>query len=277
MSAAVALRPADSGHKIRSRGASFVATKTITVRNEYGKDEELLAGQTFVHDARHFLVATYPHLFQRVGIRAAARQAAPPRRGHRPAQAPARPKTPKWKPLVRVDARAAPSTVRITRTAYLAITDQAFGQRGEIETGGPLFGIPAKDATPKIRRAGMPGPNARSSRSSMRPDLEHTRREAAELERDGRLDRWVGSWHTHPSENGQPSDTDLEFFAWDCRELHHMGRSMDNYIALIVAPKWRQDDRGCYLDWTRPTLNAWRMYAVADDQFICTPAKVERC
>lgn len=72
----------------------------------------------------------------------------------------------------------------------------------------------------------------------MQVDCDHVRREAIELERRDGIDRWIGSWHTHPSSpnHGQPSKRDLQFFAWDCRELHHMGRDMDNYIGLILTP-----------------------------------------
>jgi proteasome lid subunit RPN8/RPN11 len=237
MSGAIALRPAGSGHEIRGRdGVSFVAIKTATIRNEYGTEETVTAGVTHVHDGRHFLVTKYPHLFAREGARTRARAAPRRRTATSPPSTTAPRSAPQWKPLVRLDTRAAPTvTVAITRRAYLEMTDQAFGQRGEVETGGALFGIPAKDGAPKIRRAGSPGPKARASRSSMRPDLEHTRREAGELERNGGLDRWVGSWHTHPSADGLPSDNDVCFFAWDCRELHHMGRSMDNLGAEVAA------------------------------------------
>jgi hypothetical protein len=121
-------------------------------------------------------------------------------------------------------------------------------------------------------------PKARATEFSVHVDCEHVRREAAELERRDAIDRWVGSWHTHPSGDGQPSDSDLRFFAWDCRELHHMGRDMDHYIALIVTPNLRADwGRSAYLSWAKPTVHAWHMQAVADDQFICTRAQVVRC
>jgi hypothetical protein len=42
---------------------SFVATKTITVRGEDGQLDELVAGQSFVHDSGHFLIRTYPDLW----------------------------------------------------------------------------------------------------------------------------------------------------------------------------------------------------------------------
>jgi integrative and conjugative element protein (TIGR02256 family) len=263
--------------RIEVRGAMMAATRTTTVTGEDGKPEQLTAGVSRVA-AGHWLTTRYPELFVPEPPRGKRRTAQRPRCSPRSAQAPA-PKRPTWRPLVRLDTRTTPTvTVPLTRRAYLDITDQAFGQRGQVETGGALFGIPAKDGAPKIRRAGSPGPNARASRSSMHPDLEHTRREALEAERDGRLDRWIGSWHTHPSADGLPSDSDLRFFAWDLRELHHVGRGQGDYIGLIVTPKWKSDyARGCHLSWVKPTLNAWRMYAVAEDQFICTRAELVRC
>jgi hypothetical protein len=57
-----------------------------------------------------------------------------------------------------------------------------------------------------------------------------------------------------------------------------MGRGQGDYIALIVTPNWESDyTRGCHLNWTRPTLNAWHMRGVSEDQFICTRAEVVRC
>jgi proteasome lid subunit RPN8/RPN11 len=277
MSGTITLPTAHSQRlEVRSEGRSLVATRTITVKGEDGRPEQLVAGQTFVHDPRHWLVKTYPHLFAPASDRTRADKAT----SRRTATASPVRKPPNWKPLVRLSTSTAPTvTVEIRRDAYLSMTNQAFTQRGTVETGGPLFGIPAsRDAPPKIRRAGEPGPKARASGRSYHPDLEHTRREAIDLERNGGIDRWIGSWHTHPSTDGQPSDGDLQFFAWDCRELHHIGRSMDNYIALILTPNWESDyARGCHLSWVKPTLNAWHMQAVSDDQFICTPAKVERC
>jgi hypothetical protein len=46
--------------------ASFVATETIVVRGEHGEPEPLVAGQTWIHDSRHFLVRQYPDLFEPV-------------------------------------------------------------------------------------------------------------------------------------------------------------------------------------------------------------------
>lgn len=280
MSGVIEMRPAVGTRlEVRSSDVSFVAIKTITVRNEDGNDELLEAGVTFVHDARHFLVTEYPHLFARVGAATGAKRTAAPHRAAPAIRLP-EPKRPVWKPLVRITPDAPASfTVHIADRTYVDMGTQAFGQRGTLETGGPLFGIPSNGDTLKVRRAGEPGPKARASEGTYLPDLAHARRQAIDLQRRDAIDRWVGSWHTHPSGDGQPSRPDLRFFAWDCREWHHMGRSIDNYVALILTPNWAQDRSTfeTYLSWAKPTFNAWHMQAVSDDQFICTSAKVERC
>jgi proteasome lid subunit RPN8/RPN11 len=84
--------------------------------------------------------------------------------------------------------------------------------------------------------------------------------------------RQTGSWHTHPSAAGQPSKTDLEFFAADCREL-----GVSDYIALIATPS--RDDNPATgqsrLTWVRPTFHAWHVRRLSDDQFICQRATIE--
>lgn len=267
--------------RVEQRGAMLAATKTTTVKGEDGKDETLIAGVSRVA-AGHWLTTRYPELFVPEPPRGKRRTSARPRRQARTrAAAPKRTPAAEWKPLVRLDTRTAPTfTVRLSERAYLGVTDQAFGQRGTVETGGALFGIPAaKDVPLKIRRVGVPGPKARATEGTMYFDVEHIRQEAIELEQRGGLDRWVGSWHTHPGTlAGHPSQTDLRSFAWDCRRLRDMGRSMDNYIGLILTPAWHGVyGRDAYLSWVKPTVHAWRMYAVADDQFIVERAEVVRC
>jgi hypothetical protein len=270
---------------------SFVATKTEIVRNEHGQDETLKAGQTYVHDDAHFLVLTYPHLFKRTDGRPMRQRSRPARQEARtPAPRPARKlertlarrPRPRWNPLVRLDPLSAPTfTVQLSQGAYLSMTDQAFTQRGNVETGGALFGIPAgeRDDAVKVKQAADPGPRSRSSHGSMHVDCDHIRAEAVDRERRGALARWVGHWHTHPViGSGQPSERDLMFFAWDCRELHRMGRSMDHYIGLILTPNYdtNRSTHEPYVSWAKPTLHAWHMHPVSDDQFICTRANVER-
>ena len=101
MSGVIEMRPADGTRlEVRGRDASFVATKTITVRNEYGKDETLTAGATFIHDARHFLVTEYPHLFAREGRPGRAPRPhhidAPSQPPNPPAPTPSRPNARAW-------------------------------------------------------------------------------------------------------------------------------------------------------------------------------------
>jgi hypothetical protein len=151
------------------------------------------------------------------------------------------------------------------------------------ETGGGLFGVPARERedTLTVARALEPGPNTRGGLGRVRVDLAHIRAEDAALERIGNDERWIGTWHTHPGApdgTGIPSKNDLEFWACDCRELRLAGRSSPHYVGLILTPRWVRDNYTCEREasWVRPAVYAWHMRAVADDQFIVTPARVER-
>jgi hypothetical protein len=305
---AIELQPAFQTRVEDTRRHLRMATATTTVRVA-GELHKLTARQSWVAED-HPIVLARPDLFasreesirersrirdesrlkpsererlraERARTRTRAVQDAPARKLER-TLAQAHTPRPRWNPLVRLDARSAPTfTVRLEREAYLSMVGQAFGQRGAIETGGALFGIPAaeRDDAVKVKQASEPGPRTRSSYSRMHVDVDHIRAEAIDLERRGALARWVGHWHTHPTvRSGQPSEHDLRFFAWDCRELHHMGRSMDHFIGLILTPNWHTDrsTHEPYACWARPTLHAWHMHPVSDDQFICTRANIER-
>ena len=51
-----------------------------------------------------------------------------------------------------------------------------------------------------------------------------------------------------------------------------------DYVGLILTPTWAQDRSfESYLSWVKPTVHAWHMRAVSEDQFICTRAEVVRC
>jgi hypothetical protein len=282
MSQVVALRPAPY-ERARARGM-MVATKTVTLAGEDGTSEQLKAGQTFVVRG-HWLVETYPDLFvpeqgaerarsepvglarelqirkQTIGGRPAARKPHPP------------PEPKKWKPLVRFIPSAEPDfTITLSSNARSLMAELAFLARGAHETGGALFGEPARrtSTSAEVRIAGEPGPATRSWHSSMKPDLEHIRREAGELERSGSDLRWIGCWHTHPSTAGEPSKGDLEFFAADCREQTLHGHPLDHYIALILTPQWAHDRSSeRYQSWVRPAIHAWHMRQLSDDEFTC--------
>jgi proteasome lid subunit RPN8/RPN11 len=250
----------------------LVALKTCTVKGEGGAPERLVAGKSWV-DQHHFLVRTYPGLFG-LGVT----RSRPSRSAALPA-ARAAPKPAGWKPLVRHNPGApAEFTVTLYRNARTLMAELAFLARGEHETGGALFGPPAKRSSGKgeVRIAGEPGPAARSWRSAIKPDLEHIRREAAALERSGSDLRWVGHWHTHPGGNGEPSKPDLEFFAADCREQTLHGHPLEHYVALILTPRrdWHRHDHEPYMSWVKPELHAWHMRQLSDDEFTCQRAIV---
>jgi Prokaryotic homologs of the JAB domain len=264
----------------RERSATFVATETTVVLGEDGRSEALKAGQTFVHDARHYLVATYPDLFRRV--------TAPRERPGRAVQQPPAPATPRrtdssplqlprpWNPLVRLDMAAAPTfTVRIAERVYLAMGDKAYAQRGQVESGGYLFGRASGRASMTVCRT-RPLERAKATRTSLRFDVSDVLREAKQMHDDtGEPNGWIGLWHAHPVVgDGQPSDADLRVFANQCRSLHEIAGELPQYVALILTPSWNRNQNTCehYPSWARPTVHAWHMRALSDDQFVCNRA-----
>lgn len=279
MSGAIALRPADSGHEIRSRGVSFVAIKTITVRNEYGQDETLKAGVTFVHDARHFLVTEYPHLFAREGATRPRAKAAP-RRRTKPATQPARPNTfsTERPRVVLLDGSEPTVTVRLRRSARDLIRDQAFRARDGHEIGGALYAEPNTSELPaelEVERACGPGPRSRRAPAEFRSDISYY--VANENRANGEHQRsvcWIGDWHCHPvSQAGLPSPADL--LGW-ARALQAYGpeRGLSSYVGLIVTAPYRQDQWGVRQDWNAPRLHAW-VLTNAFERWVCTPGRIE--
>ena len=278
MSGVIEMRPADGTClEVRSRDASFVATKTATVRDEDGKDETLKAGVTFIHDARHFLGTEHPHLFAREGARAKAG----PRRRTKPATQPARPNTfsTERPRVVLLDGTDPTVTVRLRRSARDLIRDQAFRARDGDEIGGALYAEPNTSELPaelEVERACGPGP--RSTRAPARFTSDIPYYVNGENRASGEHQRsvcWIGDWHCHPvSQAGLPSPADL--LGW-ARALQAYGpeRGLSTYVGLIVtAPyraEWGHDARQ---DWNRPRLHAW-VPSNAFERWVCTPGRIE--
>jgi hypothetical protein len=263
---------------IEVRGAMLAATSTTTVEDEDGKRQRLIAGVSRVA-AGHWLSTRYPGLFVPEPPRGKRRtNGAPPRAR---ATAPERTSAPSpkplelpRKPLVRFSAvRPSGVTVELRERAYLAITDQAFVTRSEVETGGGLFGWPSSSHRLVVRFASDPGAVLSSRHTGVRIDRGHLQRQAERYERDA----VVGAWHTHPhpDDKGVPTDPeDLDWFASHMREL-----GATDYVALILTPTWGQDrcTHESYASWVKPTVHAWHMRHGGDDQFVCSRAEVVRC
>lgn len=76
------------------------------------------------------------------------------------------------------------------------------------ETGGVLMGYATADRITVTAIVG-PGPRAVHRRHSFTPDAEWQAQRVAELyERSGRLDTYLGDWHTHPNGTTRASLTD---------------------------------------------------------------------
>jgi hypothetical protein len=257
-----------------TRPTSFVATKTITVRGEDGKDERLVAGSTYVHDARHFLVTSYPELFKRTDGRPMKPRSRPTRQATRtPARRPLELPPPRLPcPRVVLLSDRAPSlTVQLRERAREAVRDAGFWTRDGNERGGGLFGE-AHTANPSeivVTRACGPGPRSTYSPNWFKSDIDHYLREE-----NGPV-RWVGDWHCHPGNSpGRPSEGDLKGWA---RALQVYGpeRGLTHYVGLILTAPYKQDYASeLRQDWNHPQLHPWVLRNTFD-RWICEPAKVE--
>jgi hypothetical protein len=280
--AVIEFRPAHfTRQEIRSSGASFVATKTITVRNEYGKDETLKARVTFIHDARHFLVTEYPHLFAREGATRPRAKAAPRRRTE-PATQSARPNTfstaAERPRVVLLDGSEPTVTVKLRGRARDLIRHEAFCARDGYEIGGALYAEPNTSELPaelEVERACGPGPRSRRAPAEFRSDISYY--VANENRASGEHERsvcWIGDWHCHPvSQAGLPSPADL--LGW-ARALQAYGpeRGLSSYVGLIVTAPYRNDQWGVRQDWNAPRLHAW-VLTNAFERWVCTPGRIE--
>lgn len=83
---------------------------------------------------------------------------------------------------------------------------------GEFETGGMLVGYESPEDAHAVVVTGLieGGPNARQGQNFFHPDGRWQRTELARVyERSGRVETFLGDWHSHPHGLPLPSPTDL--------------------------------------------------------------------
>ncbi len=86
----------------------------------------------------------------------------------------------------------------LTRTAEQAIRAEA-ARHLDKETGGLLLGYCSPDGSLVVADATGPGPRARRTRDSFHPDVVWQRSEVADrYAASGRINTYLGDWHTHP-------------------------------------------------------------------------------
>lgn len=91
--------------------------------------------------------------------------------------------------------------VWLPKTALDQMTADADAWYGN-ETGGTFMGYWAARDTAVVTAIIPAGPNASRERSSFQPDQDWQQAEIAKhYENSGRLDTYLGDWHTHPDED----------------------------------------------------------------------------
>jgi integrative and conjugative element protein (TIGR02256 family) len=92
------------------------------------------------------------------------------------------------------------------------VIDEA-SRLGGLETGGVLVGYYADDEIVIVNIVG-PGPKAKHRQTSFKPDGKyHSKELAAMYEKSGRIERYLGDWHTHPNSTSYLSDLDKSTLA----------------------------------------------------------------
>jgi integrative and conjugative element protein (TIGR02256 family) len=104
------------------------------------------------------------------------------------------------------------------------------------ETGGMLIGYPSEQSL-VITRLVPGGPGAIREHARFEPDGEW---QQAELERvyaeSGRIETYLGDWHSHPIGVARPSRRDRRTAARIARDRHARCR---NPLTLIAGKSWR--------------------------------------
>lgn len=156
---------------------------------------------------------------------------------------------------VKITDGTARTPIRLARSAWDTILDEARRADGRIETGGLLFGPSAHTTSYSgvisVQSASGPGPKARHTPNRFRPDQEHDVALAHRTARNsgGQVNE-IGSWHTHPDPGSTgPSSLDLAHWA-SLRAVLDARRVVSRYTAIIVTP---HRDHG----WTQPEGHAW--------------------
>jgi len=94
------------------------------------------------------------------------------------------------------------------QSSALHLMQQLTRQTPGIETGGILVGRVREGHELVVEVVSEPGPQARRSAIGFDRDVAYCQRFVDEQATAGRL--YLGEWHSHPTENNQPSQTDLD-------------------------------------------------------------------
>lgn len=142
-------------------------------------------------------------------------------------------------------ATAAPFKVSISANARNEITRLVQVADGDHETGGSLLGY-VTEGILRITRALPPGPDAEATKTSIRTRQDQAVIDKLITEAPGNLIE-LGSWHSHPWGEGQPSPIDQQSLVGDRRVM-----GIANPIELIMRPDHTYG-------WAKPIPVCWAL------------------
>jgi integrative and conjugative element protein (TIGR02256 family) len=103
------------------------------------------------------------------------------------------------------------------------------------ETGGVLIGHWESPTVVYVRDAIGPGPRARHTRTSFRPDYDFQEAEIARIyEESGRVTTYLGDWHSHPGGIAALSERDEATLRRICGEPQ--ARAEKALMAILTDP-----------------------------------------
>lgn len=134
------------------------------------------------------------------------------------------------------------NTCWLSTDAHQTIREEA-ANHPLAETGGVLLGYYSPVGSVVVAEATGPGPGARRTADSFHPDAAWQRAEiAARYAASGRINTYLGDWHTHPDGVLSPSPTDI-------RTLRRIARTAaaraPHPLMAILAP----DSNGSVAIW----------------------------
>ncbi len=235
----------------------LVALESFSVTVD-GEHQRFIAGQSRVISG-HAAVLAAPAKFaledSPAGQRAVARTTS-----NRSAATPPAEARPPWDlgPSLRPRSRddetpkvsSAPSRVKVALSASAreTIVTEAQASRDGRETGGPILGRRYFSWHPCVDACIAAGPgHGKRERSGLCRDLAHRIALREQIQRETEDREWTetGCWHTHPSQQGEPSGDDVRAWLSDLDAL-------DNRMQLGVV---LTEDR--HFGWARPQFHCY--------------------
>lgn len=170
---------------------------------------------------------------------------------------------------VELRSRAEPRlTIALRGSVRHSLFEFARDSRDGTETGGFMYGEDLISWKPRVSVGWVTSAVAERAESSATLDIEASISEKSILRASGAVGvSEQGIWHTHPSQDGEPSSRDLAAWASGLDHARRFGAS--RYVGLILTAG-ASDIR-----WQRPKIHGWVVRRHSNGRAICEPASVE--